>query len=100
MVPKYKGKTRAGQRDSFYVQSNLFQGNEDYRIDTIEAAYYSCRRLRLLAFLEGVSLLLLVFVAVPIKYFRNDPAMVKAIGPIHGAFFLLFVFSTLKVGVE
>ena len=57
-------------------------------------------RLRLFAFLEGVSLLVLVFIAVPYKYVLHDPSMVKAIGPVHGALFLLFIFNTLRVGVE
>lgn len=57
-------------------------------------------RLRIVAFLEGLSLLVLVFVAVPLKHFFNDPSAVKAMGPIHGALFLLFVFNALSVGVE
>ena len=57
-------------------------------------------RLRLIAFLEGVSLLLLVFIAVPLKYFWNNPALVKSIGPVHGVLFLLFVFNALSVGVQ
>src|SRR5690606_33630714 len=60
----------------------------------------SVGRLRLLAFLEGVSLLVLVFVAVPMKHFFDNPAAVKAIGPVHGALFLLFIFNALRVGVE
>lgn len=57
-------------------------------------------RLRLLGFLEGLSLLLLVFVAVPLKYRWDDPSLSKILGPVHGALFLLFVFNTLGVGVE
>ncbi|MEI9921085.1 MAG: DUF3817 domain-containing protein [Bacteroidota bacterium] len=57
-------------------------------------------RLRLLAFLEGTSLLLLVFVAVPIKHIAGDPTLVKAIGPIHGALFVLFVLQTIMLSVE
>lgn len=57
-------------------------------------------RLRLLGFLEGISLLLLVFVAVPAKYFFRNPALVKALGPVHGAIFLLFLFQVLSMGVE
>ena len=56
--------------------------------------------LRLIAFFEGISLLVLIFIAVPIKYYLNNPILVKSIGPIHGALFLLFVFSTLKTGIE
>lgn len=57
-------------------------------------------RLRIVAFLEGISLLILIFIAVPLKYFGHDPSLVKAMGPIHGALFLLFIFNTLSVGVE
>ncbi len=57
-------------------------------------------RLRILAFLEGVSLLVLVFVAVPLKYLFDNPSLVQSVGPIHGALFLLFVFNALQVGVE
>ncbi|WP_022824638.1 DUF3817 domain-containing protein [Hymenobacter norwichensis] len=57
-------------------------------------------RLRLLGLLEGLSLLLLVGVAVPLKYLSHDPSLVRAIGPVHGLLFLLFVLNTLRVGVE
>jgi integral membrane protein len=57
-------------------------------------------RLRILGFLEGVSLLLLIFVAVPLKYGSNDATLTKTLGPIHGALFLLFILNTLSVGVE
>lgn len=56
--------------------------------------------LRLFAFLEGISLLILVFIAVPLKYYFDNPSWVKSIGPVHGALFLLFVFNALRVGVE
>jgi len=58
------------------------------------------KRLRLLAFLEGTSLISLVFLAVPLKYFAGNPALVKVIGPIHGALFLFFVFQTTMVAIE
>ena len=57
-------------------------------------------RLRILAILEGISLLTLVFIAVPMKYWLGNPALVKMMGPIHGTLFLLFLFNTLSVGVE
>ncbi|MDB5257517.1 MAG: hypothetical protein JWM14_2212 [Chitinophagaceae bacterium] len=56
-------------------------------------------RLRLLAFLEGISLLVLVGIAVPAKYYLHDPSLVKAIGPVHGMLFLLFVINTISLGV-
>ncbi|TWF45255.1 integral membrane protein [Chitinophaga polysaccharea] len=57
-------------------------------------------RLRIIGYLEGISLLVLVFVAVPMKYYFGNPSLSKALGPIHGAIFLLFLFNTLSVGVE
>lgn len=56
-------------------------------------------RLRIIGLLEGVSLLALVFIAVPMKYILHDASATKMLGPIHGALFLLFVFNTLSVGV-
>lgn len=57
-------------------------------------------RLRILGFLEGLSLLALVFVAMPMKYLYNDPSLVKTLGPIHGALFVLFMLAALAVGVR
>lgn len=57
-------------------------------------------RLRVIGYLEGISLLLLLFVAVPLKYQFDNPMGTQVLGPIHGALFLLFVINTLSVGVE
>lgn len=53
-----------------------------------------------MAFLEGLSLLILVFIAMPMKYIWGDPAMVKLVGAIHGGLFLLFIFIALQVSIE
>jgi len=57
-------------------------------------------RLRIVGFLEGMSLLLLLFVAMPMKYIFHLPEFTRIIGTLHGALFLLFIFGTLSVGVE
>ncbi|SEW36716.1 integral membrane protein [Chitinophaga sp. YR573] len=57
-------------------------------------------RLRLIAFFEGLSLLILTGIAMPLKYIYHDPSLVKTMGSIHGLLFVLFVFNTLSVGVE
>lgn len=46
--------------------------------------------LRLMALLEGLSLLGLLFVAMPLKYYYGMPEAVKLAGPIHGYLFLAF----------
>lgn len=57
-------------------------------------------RLRIIGFLEGISLLILLFIAVPLKYIFEIPSLTRPVGTIHGALFLLFIFNTLSVGVE
>lgn len=56
-------------------------------------------RLRIIGFFEGISLIVLVFIAVPLKYWNGQPALVKMVGPIHGLLFTLFVLMTLSAGV-
>ena len=56
-------------------------------------------RLRIIGFFEGISLIVLIFIAVPLKYWGHQPMLVKMIGPVHGLLFTLFVFITLSVGV-
>jgi integral membrane protein len=46
---------------------------------------------RIISFLEGVSYLLLLFVAVPIKYFQGDASYVKMLGMPHGVLFMLYI---------
>jgi len=46
--------------------------------------------LRLVALLEGLSLLALLFVSMPLKYVYGMPEAVSLVGPIHGWLFLAF----------
>jgi len=46
--------------------------------------------LRLLAILEGISLLVLLFIAMPLKYHYGMPEAVTLAGRTHGALFLVF----------
>ena len=52
------------------------------------------KTLRFVGTLEGISFLLLLGVAMPIKYIWDNPVFVKYIGMGHGVLFLLF-FSGL-----
>lgn len=60
----------------------------------------SLGRLRIVSYLEGLTLLFLLFVAVPLKYFWLNASLVKVIGPIHGALFLWFILNTLSASIE
>jgi integral membrane protein len=48
-------------------------------------------RLRLIGLTEGWSFLLLLFIAMPLKYGFGQPEAVRVIGSIHGALFVLYV---------
>lgn len=46
---------------------------------------------RIIAFLEGVSLLMLLFIAMPLKYIWDNPYMVQKVGMAHGVLFILYI---------
>lgn len=57
-------------------------------------------RLRVIAFIEGVSFLLLLGVAMPLKYFAGLPAAVQIVGWIHGVLFVLYLLAVAEVTVR
>lgn len=60
----------------------------------------SLRSLSILGLLEGISLVLLLFVAIPVKYLLHHEQLVKILGPIHGGVFLLYIFVAIVVALE
>ncbi|MFZ1529849.1 MAG: DUF3817 domain-containing protein [Ferruginibacter sp.] len=52
---------------------------------------------RKIAFAEGVSFLVLLFIAMPLKYLANWPHAVKYTGWLHGVLFVIFIISLIKV---
>ena len=54
-------------------------------------------RLRIIGNIEGISYLLLLGVAMPLKYLANLPEAVKVSGWIHGALFVAFCYALLEV---
>lgn len=46
---------------------------------------------RIVAFFEGVSYILLLFIATPIKYLLDDPQYVKLLGMPHGILFMGYI---------
>jgi|TARA_B110000444_G_scaffold50111_1_gene46061 integral membrane protein len=53
------------------------------------------KTLRVISYLEGISYILLLFIAVPLKYYGNDPTLVKLLGMPHGLLFVAFVILSL-----
>jgi integral membrane protein len=52
---------------------------------------------RITAFLEGVSYVLLLFIATPIKYLYEDPQYVKMLGMPHGILFMAYVVLAVLI---
>ncbi|MDB3858926.1 DUF3817 domain-containing protein [Candidatus Poseidonia sp.] len=52
----------------------------------------------LIGYLEGFSFLILMFYAMPMKYFAGEPEMVSLFGALHGALFTVFI-GLLFMGV-
>lgn len=50
---------------------------------------------KFIAFWEGISLILLLFFAMPLKHIFDFPIFVKVIGMAHGLLFVLYVFFAL-----
>jgi len=57
-------------------------------------------RYRTLAFVTGVMLLLLVLVAMPLKYLAHHPGPVAVIGTAHGFLFMVYLVTALDLGIR
>jgi integral membrane protein len=55
---------------------------------------------RIVAFLEGLSYILLLFIATPIKYLADDPQYVKLLGMPHGLLFMLYIILAIMLKQE
>lgn len=53
-------------------------------------------RLRSVAFLEGLSYILLLFIAMPLKYLAGQPMAVRVLGSLHGALFVWLGLAVLS----
>ncbi|PRX99416.1 DUF3817 domain-containing protein [Allonocardiopsis opalescens] len=54
---------------------------------------------RVASYVTGVGLILLVFVAVPLKWIWDQDLLVAVIGPIHGFLYIAYVVLTLALMV-
>ena len=50
---------------------------------------------RIISYLEGISYILLLFIAVPIKYYADDPSLVKLLGMPHGLLFIVYILLSV-----
>ena len=57
-------------------------------------------RLRTTALLEGLWYVVLLFVAVPLKYLGGEPLGVHLVGPVHGGLFLALCWLVWRAVTE
>ncbi len=62
-----------------------------YNLKTSEGLFFA------IAFVEGISFLILLFIAMPLKYLAGLPKMVKYVGLAHGVLFVIFGLALLWV---
>jgi integral membrane protein len=54
-------------------------------------------RFRIIGIAEGISFLVLLLIAMPLKYFMHIPEAVKFMGWAHGALFITFIYFAFEV---
>ena len=52
---------------------------------------------RVLAYTVGVGLVILVLVAVPLKYFADSPTLVAIVGPLHGVLYMVYLVAAVNL---
>jgi integral membrane protein len=57
-------------------------------------------RFRVMAYVVGVLLILLFFVAMPLKYFADNPTMVAVVGPIHGFLYMVYLVVAFQLALQ
>ncbi len=55
------------------------------------------RRFRMIAVAEGISFLVLLLIAMPLKYMFDIPQAVKIFGWVHGALFVSFIYFAFGI---
>lgn len=56
-------------------------------------------RFRMIGIAEGISFLILLLIAMPVKYFLKIPEAVKIAGWMHGALFIGYMYFAVEVMV-
>ncbi len=56
-------------------------------------------RLRAIGLVEGTSFLVLLLIAMPLKYLAGQPLAVKYVGWAHGVLFVLYLLAVLETWI-
>lgn len=61
-------------------------------MSSIEEKEKTLNRFRIISIAEGISFLVLLFIAMPLKYTMDMPLAVTYVGWVHGALFVLYIY--------
>ncbi|HRE51144.1 MAG TPA: DUF3817 domain-containing protein [Flavitalea sp.] len=71
--------------------------NNNLLMININALRNPVERLRITAILEGWSLIILLAIAMPLKYLADKPEAVQVIGMIHGLLFIAYILLVVQI---
>lgn len=57
-------------------------------------------RYRVMAYVVGVMLLVLVCVAMPLKYLADSEGVIAIVGPVHGFLYMVYLLAALDLAVR
>jgi len=57
-------------------------------------------RYRVMAYVVGVWLIVLVLVGMPLKYLAGHPVVVQVVGPVHGFLYIVYLVFALDVAIK
>jgi integral membrane protein len=70
-----------------FKKNNMGEGGGSFQKNSV----------RLSGLLEGISYLLLLGVAVPLKYIAHKPEMVRFVGMAHGILFIWYILAVIQL---
>ncbi len=54
-------------------------------------------RYRIMAYIVGCGLIILVFIGIPLQYGANEPGVVSVVGPLHGFLYIVYLLAALDL---
>src|SRR6056300_628919 len=85
------------QKSSTLRPSNFCKTSNLRQIQTMNK---SLTRFKWVAFLEGTSFLILLFICMPLKYGFDIPEPNKVVGMAHGILTVLYVFTLIDFAIQ
>lgn len=80
----------AGRLVPAYIQGNSDEG-------PVPGLAGAVLRYRIMAYIVGTGLLILVFIGVPLQYGADVPQVAEIVGPIHGFLYIVYLLTAVDL---